>query len=143
MIKDFVEAWDKNKGKLEKYFRKTEQIKYGSYSAILIALIEKVINPYAKEKYGEYTSTALQTSKMTIIDDGDYQGTQIFIIPYNTYQPSLDEYVYTHNYYGSCSGCDTLLGISEYDEGLPDEEQVQGYMTLSLHLLQKFKKFEE
>jgi hypothetical protein len=75
---------------------------------------------------------------MTVIDDGDYQGTQIFIIPLNTYQPSVEEYVYTNTYYGSCSGCDTLLSICSYNEK-PSENQIQDYMTLALHLLQRCK----
>ena len=47
--------------------------------------------------------------------------------------------VNSNNYYGSCSGCDTLLGINEYEDGLPNEEQVKDYMTLCLHLIQKLK----
>lgn len=71
------------------------------------------------------------------IDDGDYQGTEIFILHKNVYQPYIEDYVYTSTYYGSCSGCDTLMGISEYDDGLPSESQVKDYMDLCLHLLQK------
>jgi hypothetical protein len=58
---------------------------------------------------------------MTVIDDGDYQGTQIFIIPTDTYQPSVKDYVMTDTYYGSCSGCDTLQAISGYDYALPTD----------------------
>lgn len=43
------------------------------------------------------------------------------------------------NYYGSCSGCDTLLSISQYDWGLPTDEKVEEYMTLCLHLVQRMK----
>ena len=46
MIKEFVEAWDANKGKLEEYFRNTEQGTYDEYSKIVKALFEEVINPY-------------------------------------------------------------------------------------------------
>lgn len=75
---------------------------------------------------------------MTVIDNGDYQGTQIFLIPMETYQPSVEDYVYTNTYYGSCSGCDTLQAIQSYDYNeLPNEEQIKDYMTLALHLLQK------
>ena len=49
---------------------------------------------------------------------------------------------YTHNYYGSCSGCDTLQCIQDYDlSKIPDEDQVKEYMQLSLHLLQHMKQF--
>lgn len=82
-------------------------------------------------------------NSMTVIDDGDYQGTQIFIMPLDTYQPSVEKYVYTNTYYGSCSGCDTLQAIQSWDESeKPNEEQIKDYMELALHLLQKCKWFE-
>ena len=76
---------------------------------------------------------------MTIIDDGHYQGTIIFIIPKNDYQP--DKYVVTNTYYGSCSGCDTLQSIcDDYDNNKqPNLQQIKDYMTLALHLLQKMR----
>lgn len=77
---------------------------------------------------------------MTVIDDGDYQGTQIFVIPLDTYQPNVTDYIVTNTYYGSCSGCDTLKSINSYDyDELPNEEQIEDYMQLALHLLQKCK----
>ena len=75
-----------------------------------------------------------------MIDDGDYQGTQIFVIHLDKYQPDESDYVVTNTYYGSCSGCDTLQAISEYDyDEKPDENQIKDYMELALHLLQKCK----
>lgn len=80
---------------------------------------------------------------MTVIDNGTYQGAQIFIIPEDVYSPTVGHYVMTNAYYGSCSICDTLLKISCYEDGLPTEEQVNGYMTLALHLVQKLKWLDE
>ena len=137
MIKEFVERWDKYKGDLEKYFRNTRQEEYSDYEDIVRALFKEVIN---KEEIDGYE---FDLDKMTIIDDGDYQGTRIFIIPLDTYQPSVEEYVITNTYYGSCSGCDTLLAISSYVGGIPDEEQVKDYIELALHLLQKCRWLEE
>ena len=136
MIKEFVEKWDKYKKDLEDYFRNTEQGEYDTYKEIVKALFEKVINKDIK--YGKY-----DTENILVIDDGDYQGTQIFILHKSTYQPSVEEYVYTNTYYGSCSGCDTLLGISGYDDEKPNEQQVKDYMKLALHLLQKCKYMED
>lgn len=130
MIKEFVEKWDKYKKDLEDYFRNTEQEEYVTYEEIVKALFEKVINKDID--YKKY-----DTENMLVIDDGDYQGTQIFILHKGCYHPEVEKYVYTSTYYGSCSGCDTLQAISSYDRGLPDEEQVKDYMTLALHLLQK------
>ena len=45
----------------------------------------------------------------------------------------------SYTYYGSCSGCDTLMGINHYGEGLPSKEQMEKYMTLCLHLVEKCK----
>ena len=139
MLTDFVEAWNENKDKLEKYFKNTKQEKYDEYEKILKQLVEIVINPYLSNK--RYKT--LDIKKIRIIDDGDYQGTQIYIIPFDLYQPDVEDYVYTNNYYGSCSGCDTLLSISNYQEGIPAPKQVEGYMTIALHLLQKFKRLED
>lgn len=136
MIKEFVKAWDANKTKLEEYFKTHKQQEYGSYEKLVKMLFKIVINPYFEEILGleifDYEHTH-------VIDDGSYQGTQLFIIPLATYQPSLDDYVITHQYYGSCSGCDTLLAIQDYNIGIPTEEQAKDYMTLELHILQRCK----
>lgn len=131
MIKEFVEKWNKYKNDLEEFFRSTEQKKYSSYEEIVKILFDEVINKGEEEPFN--------TKNICVIDDGNYQGTQIFILHKDVYHPRIDEYVYTNTYYGSCSGCDTLLGISSYDGGLPDEQQIKEYMALALHLLQKCK----
>ena len=136
MIKEFVAAWDQNKTKLEQYIRTHRQIEYRNYETLVEMLLNIVINPYFDEKLGMMT---WDSTKITIVDDGDYQGTQLFIIPKDTYQPSASDYIWTYQYYGSCSGCDALMAISEYDDGLPTEEQIKEYMALELHLLQRLK----
>ena len=134
MIKEFCLAWEKNKGKLEEYFRTTPQSEYDSYELLVRRLFDIVINPSIENDYYGF-----DTKNFLVIDDGDYQGTQIFILHIDTYQPSVEDYVYTNTYYGSCSVCDTLLSINEngYSSELPDEEQVKDYMRLCLHLLQR------
>lgn len=138
MIKEFIEAWNKNKDDLQEYFETTRQEEYNSYEKLVQLCFYKVINPYIEWEYKKF-----DISKMIKVDYGDYQGTQIFILPRNIYQPSVKDYVYTHTYYGSCSGCDTLLGISGYSDGLPDKRQVEDYMTLCLHLIEKCKFFRD
>jgi hypothetical protein len=68
------------------------------------------------------------------IDDGDYQGTLLFLIPVAGYYP--EDYYYVKVYYGSCSGCDTLLGIMGYEKGKPNSQQLQDLFTLCLHIAQ-------
>lgn len=129
MIKEFCLAWEKNKDKLEEYFRNTRQDEYDKYRNLVRLLFDIVINPEFDNKF--------DTTNILTIDDGDYQGTEIFILHKNVYQPDIEDYVYTNTYYGSCSGCDTLQGIHEYEHGLPSESQVNDYMDLCLHLLQR------
>ena len=138
MIKEFVEKWDKYKENLENYFRNTRQEEYQDYKDIVKALFENVINKDETDSWNKFN-----LKEMTLIDDGDYQGTQIFIIPLDVYQPNTSNYVVTNTYYGSCSGCDTLMAIQDYEVGLPNEEQIKDYMELALHLLQKCKWLEE
>lgn len=133
MIQELITQWEENKHKLEEYFRTTKQVEYRTYEQIVRKIFELCLL-----KADEYDN-GFDISKMTIIDDGDYQGTKIFIIPKDTYQPSVGDYVVTNTYYGSCSGCDTLQSISDYDYDLPTEGQVKEYMTLALHLVQKLK----
>lgn len=132
MIKEFIEKWDKYKNELEEYFKTNKQLEYSSYELIVKALFDIIINKDEEDKFN--------TENIVVIDDGDYQGTQIFMLHKDWYQPSVEDYVYTNTYYGSCSGCDTLLAIQDWDlEELPSEEQIKEYMTLALHLLQKCK----
>lgn len=136
MIEAIVKQWDANKHKLEEYFATTKQEDYRDYKTIVVKLFELVITEIENEWSG---TDEFDISKMTVIDDGDYQGTTIYIIPKDTYQPSINDYVITNNYYGSCSGCDTLLAISSYEDDLPNKEQVKEYMTIALHLVQKLR----
>lgn len=72
------------------------------------------------------------------IDDGDYQGTLVFVLAAKGYQPS--RYWYVKVSYGSCSGCDTLQAISGYSDEPPTDEQIKEYMTLALHIVQGLKE---
>jgi hypothetical protein len=135
MLPEIIKQWDANKHKLEEYFRTTPRGQYnGSYHSILRKVIELAVT--TENEYNKWDA-----DKITVVDDGDYQGTQLFLIPSETYQPSVSNYLFTHTYYGSCSGCDTLEAINDYGSGdeLATEEQVKDYMTLALHLVQRMK----
>jgi hypothetical protein len=132
MITEIIQKWEENKLKLEEYFKTTKQEEYQSYETIVRKIFEICIN-VLDSKYDNFN-----LEKLHVIDDGNYQGTQLFIIPKETYQPSAEDYLVTDTYYGSCSGCDTLQGICNYrDEVVPNDEQLKEYMTLALHLVQK------
>lgn len=134
MIKEFVQAWDARKDNLIKWFRGTKQEEL-SYEIILKAIIDEVLNPFLETKW--------DSSKIHTIDDGDYQGCQLFVVPKDTYQPSPYEYFITYQDYGSCSGCDLLESIRCYSIEYPTEEEVREYMMLALHLLQRCRYFME
>ena len=137
MIQEIIKKWEENKYKLEEYFSTTKQEEFASYETIIQKIFELVINS-DEDSYERFN-----INKMTVIDDGNYQGTQIFIIPKDTYQPNIDDYLITHTYYGSCSGCDVLESIRNYSSGLPTEQQVKEYMILALHLVQKMKRITD
>ncbi len=133
MRKELTTQWELRKDALRNYFTTTNQDEYNSsYKEILVKIFELVL-----------TEQKVQLDSITTIDNGDYQGTLLFTIPFDKYQPSEDEYYFTSVGYGSCSGCDTLQGISDYDGELPTEEQVDDYMTLALHMIQKMKKYSD
>lgn len=90
--------------------------------------------PDSPERYGE----ELDPERITCVDYGDYQGTLVFVIGAEGYQPSTHYAVSVG--YGSCSGCDTLEAIRTYtDEPLTDQ-QVTDYFTLVLHVVQGIKR---
>ena len=72
---------------------------------------------------------------------GDYSGENVYIIADSHYIPS--KVIITNISYGSCSACDTLLGIIGYnDEDTLDESGIDGIMQILLHLLQHCKKID-
>lgn len=125
MISEFVKAWDERKGEIETKFRAKHP---DNYMEVVRNVIEILDNGYDTP----------DSKNIHQIDDGDYQGTLLYLIPENCYQPS--EYWYVKVNYGSCSGCDTLEGIRDYRHGAPDDEQVKEYMMLALHIIQGLKK---
>ena len=141
MIKEFVNQWDKNKKELEEYFRTHKQEEYNEYLKIVKLLIQYVLNKGLNDDWDEIK---INPDTLTEIDFGDYQGTLIYVFAEDTYQPSTNETFYTSVAYGSCSGCDTLQAIQGCDlEELPNEEQVEDYMKLSLDILQSINRFKD
>lgn len=135
MNKKIIELWNKNHKGLKKDIEMNIQ-KYQDYDYkdILKKIIEIVLNG---DRDHDLYDREFNADAITVIDDGDYQGTQVFIFPKECYQPEDTEYIGTSVYYGSCSGCDTLLDAQMMDDG--EEEFVRDIMTLSLHMVQKMR----
>lgn len=127
MIKFCLEQWIKNKQRLEEAIRNSTNLNDCDYKHLVELIIEYVLN----EEYETFDKEGI-----TVIDNGGYCGTLLFLIPSETYEPSEDDYLMTFVNYGSCSGCDTLLSIQRYnDDGKLDEAQVRDFMTLCKDLI--------
>ena len=137
MLKYCVHKWEKNKDKLEDAIRNDKDINSCGY----VTLVELVVRHILNDEDNRWLSRTWDDKNITVIDDGDYQGTQLFLIPTKIYQPGPYDYLLTCADYGSCSVCDTLEGIQSIHYGeKPTDEQVSDYMLLCLHLVQRMVK---
>ena len=131
MLKFCKDAWNENKDLLEDAIREDDTLNSCDYRYLVSLIVKYILNPSIGDVYGE----KFDPDRITVIDNGDYQGTLLFMVPRATYQPNYSEYLLTYSYYGSCSGCDTLLAIQDWGDKLPTEDQVKDYMTLCKDLV--------
>ena len=127
MIRQYVDAFRENKEQFEKWVESVEE------EITYMDILKQVINLCLNE---------LDEDKITEIDNGDYQGTLIYLIPRNCYQPMVSDYVYTSVSYGSCSGCDTLLAAQNWDY-CNVKYNVDMVTTIALHLVENMKWLED
>lgn len=121
MIKIMKECWDKNQEMLREHIKTINMNEVG-YTDLVKLTFNVIYNDYAQWGYER-----LDMDRITRIDHGDYQGTLLFLIPFDTYQPSEYEYLMTYIGYGSCCVCDVLQNIVSlnYDySDTPTEHQV-------------------
>ena len=123
-----VAAWDANKAKVRKVFEAGHP---ENYKAVVRAVVQMLHD--ASDEYDRPDPERIHE-----IDDGDYQGTLVYVIGASGYQP--DRYWYVRVSYGSCSGCDTLQHILNWGEGRPSADQVDQYMTIALHIVQQIRE---
>lgn len=135
MIEGIVKQWDARKSVLRDWLSTKHP---DSYEELVRELVGRVLTEGVDHYHGPLTGERIHR-----IDDGPYQGTEIYLIATDTYQPGASDYIWFDNYYGSCSGCDTLQSISNYDDGPPTEAQVNKYMDLALHMVQRMKWLRE
>jgi hypothetical protein len=136
MIDYFIKKWDKNNVKLKEYFKNNTMDQYDNYEMLVKLTIELVIND---------EEPIYDSSKIHMIDDSDHEeGTLLFLIPKDTHQPYIEDYIVTSVYYGSCSGCDTLQGIHNHKtDFLPIESQINDFMKLCLNIIQEIRFLKE
>jgi hypothetical protein len=137
MILHYVKQWEERKHLIEQWLTKNEPNSYQDIYETLFRLVvtePQKINPQLTN-YNEWN-----WNRFVKIDDGEYQGNEIYILCSNVYQPELNDYIFTSIAYGSCSGCDTFQAIQESED---KAERVKGYMTLALHMVQETKSFKD
>ena len=91
-----------------------------SYKSLLIKALELTVDT-------DKDYPCPDVSRITTIDDGNSQGTLLFVVGETGYPPS--EYWFVKVSYGSCSACDTLQAV----------ESKEDLYTLALHMLQGMK----
>jgi hypothetical protein len=124
MLKYCYEKWNKNKDKLEAALRKTD-ISRVEYRDLLVLTVKNILNDE-----DDYVGPTWSTKGITEINDGDYQGTLLYLIPEDTYQPSEYEYLMTYIGYGSCSCCDLLQSIQPDSFEEIDDDDIAEFMAL-------------
>ena len=129
MITKFVAAFEDRKADLRAKLEATPPEGYIDLVRAVVEILEDPDDPYG---------TPLTGRIHTINDDGDYQGVMLFVI--GGYG---DNYWYVKVNYGSCSGCDTFQSIRMYSDEPLTKQQVDDYMTLCLHIVQRLHPMEE
>lgn len=134
MIKNLVKSWENHKHELEMDILTNEkEYRHAEYDELVEKLIYFIFN--TEEMLGDASWYEYYMNHENTIDDGDYQGTRIFFVHRDSYQPSETDYIVTFVNYGSCSACDTLQGAQSCDLEIMKED----LMTIFLHMVQKAK----
>lgn len=108
MLKYCKDKWSKNEELLRQALS-FEELDCLGYKDLVKLTVKWILNG------GENDFQNWDYNNITCIDNGDYQGTLLYLIPKNTYQPAEYQYLMTYVGYGSCSGCDTLQSIQFKD----------------------------
>ena len=133
MITEFIDKFQEIKPRLLEQFSKEEP---DNYSDIFKQTIKMMFEDTedTEDTYFSNSETP-DFERITVIDDGDYQGTLVFVVASKGYQPS--NYWATQVDYGSCSGCDTFQSYSDYRN---PEKSAPEMVTMALHMIESMKK---
>jgi hypothetical protein len=131
MIQRFVNAFMAAKPDIEAGLAKTYPIDYDD-------LVNRVLAVCATAKGQSGYDDVPDVERITVIDHGEYQGTRLYIVAAEGYQPSTYWSIFVN--YGSCSGCDTFEAIKDYNYDAPTPEQIGEYWTLMLHMVQSMRE---
>lgn len=123
MIGRFVRAFEEARPALAEKWKAEPP---GSYEDIVAGTIATVRS--------KVSGREIPAEKVHAIDDGEYQGTLLFLVPQETYQPCTYWYVFVS--YGSCSGCDTMEWIGTQEE----KERTEHFLTLAYDVVRGLKR---
>lgn len=125
-MRDVIDKWNLRKEDLRKAIAQSDMEEI-DYKKLMELIAVHIIGIEKNDlKLQEVDTSGYQGSNGYIFCDSDNYGADCF---------------YTAiAYYGSCSGCDAILGITEYCGGLPDEQQTNEFMSLCLELVQSIKR---
>lgn len=126
MIQEFVDRFMDGKPKLREKFAEA----HPSYDSI----VEEVVR-LLHVKFDDHSPCP---TRITLVNYGGWQGSLIYVIGDSSCLASRHWYVMVE--YGSCTVCDTLDGIKGYVDDEPNEQQIEAYMTVALHIVQGIKK---
>lgn len=151
MFKELVEAFEESKDTLRERFSKRFYTEYKDIVQEVVEVLAGVdvdVSKYwtASMQIRYNHRNVRQQVEVTEVSSGDYQGCLLYIVP--AYHSG---FFYTLVDYGSCSVCDSLQYVNDLDrdyevpyaERKPSKRQVDEYMTMALHIVQKFKFLPE
>ena len=101
---------------------------YKKIAAIIVLVLAEHCKPY------DHEAPVLDPERIQEIDWGDYQGTLLYIVGAEGYQPSTFFSMVVS--YGSCSGCDTLQSVLDEDDPIPGLFDLARNMLSSIHKIQ-------
>ena len=131
MIHEFINAWYKYQDVLRAKFVAGHPESYKEVVRLVVEMLhdaDEVLNKPDPEAIYEECGD-------------DYSGTLVYVIASDCASPSSFWYVKIS--YGPCSACDLLEQVRNYDDDPPTEDQINSYMTLSLHIIQKLRLMDE
>jgi hypothetical protein len=135
MLKYCIEKWEQNKNILKDALSKDDNLNTCDYEYLVRMVVRYILNKNIREDDVQFNE-----SDIAVIDHGNYQGSQLFVVAEDTYQPGYWQYLIGYQHYGSCSGCDTLKSI-RFDirhDAVPFEAQLKEYMSLCKDIVCSF-----
>lgn len=107
MLKILKDKWAKNSDLLFKKISEVYTDDFNSWGANYSDLVKLTFDVIYNDG-NNWDCDTLDVDRITEVDDGNYMGTLLFLIPFRTYEPSEGDYLMTYIGYGSCTVCDAF-----------------------------------